>query len=111
MTPQEKLQQEAEQLYPDVDETRDYLSDDYRINEVKKFQRAAHVACAEKYTTLLQKQSLIHHRAIVEKNKEIERLRNELSLIAGELETIEFDPPTAVKRIRNHVTNALKTTP
>lgn len=78
MTPTEKLQAEAEQLYPDFPNKLDHNGfpyRDYSVEEVRNFQRAAHVACAEKYTTLLQKQSLIHHRAIVEKNKEIERLR------------------------------------
>lgn len=69
MTPTEKLQAEAEQLYPYPESSEAWW---LAIIDEK---RAAHIACAEKYTTLLQKQSLIHHRAIVEKNKEIERLR------------------------------------
>lgn len=57
MTP-EKLQAEAEQLYPYPKSSEPWW---LAIIDVK---RAAHIACAEKYTAI-----------IGEKDKEIERLR------------------------------------
>lgn len=71
MTPTEKLQAEAEQLYPDFPNKLDHNGfpyRDYTVEEVRNFQRAAHVACAEKYTAI-----------IGEKDKEIERLQNALA--------------------------------
>lgn len=60
MTPTEKLQQEAEQLYPS-DSARNYS---YSSADMVLAQRAAHVACAEKYTAIIE-----------QKDKEIERLQ------------------------------------
>lgn len=105
----EKLQAEAEQLYPLPYAN---FAACWGSRDIAEFKRAAHVACAEKYTAIIEghiEACNVLAKACEEKDKEIERLRSQLSLIDGELETIEFDPPTAVKRIRNHVTNALKT--
>lgn len=64
MTPIEKLQQEAESLYQS-DPEKNYL---YNQAQVVGAQRAAHVACAEKYTAIIE-----------QKDKEIERLQNALA--------------------------------
>lgn len=42
--PATSIKDEALKEYPDVDESTDYASDDYRINEVRKFQRSAYIA-------------------------------------------------------------------
>lgn len=72
MTPTEKLQQEAEQLYPYPESSEAWW---LAIIDVK---RAAHVACAEKYTAIIEghiEACNVLAKACEEKDKEIERLR------------------------------------
>lgn len=64
MTPTEKLQAEAEQLYP-YDASIETGTSEWGIDqEITDMQRAAHLACAEKYTAIIE-----------QKDKEIERLQ------------------------------------
>lgn len=79
MTPTEKLQAEAEQLYPYPKNSEPWW---LAIIDVK---RAAHVACAEKYTAIIDQLKQKHEERILilaldmqKKDQEIARLRNAL---------------------------------
>lgn len=79
MTPTEKLQAEAEQLYPYTDKL---IYAEWRTDEVIDRERAAHLACAEKYTAIIDQLKQKHEERILilaldmqKKDQEIERLR------------------------------------
>lgn len=81
MTP-EQLQAEAEQLYPTWP-----FGKKSRARLMNEQLQAAHVACAEKYTAIIE-----------QKDKEIERLLQALDLIIGENDD---DPQLAVRNMKN----------
>ena len=97
MTSTEKLQAEAEQLYPLPYAN---FAACWGSRDIAEFKRAAHLACAEKYTAIIE-----------QKDKEIERLRDALHLILGEPDYDSARAVLIIKRIAKDAIQNEKTSP